>query len=65
LVTAQLRKASEKATEDTESKKQQSEKKYLNQIEQLKENTRTKCDEYEDNLRRTKEELRVVREKLA
>jgi hypothetical protein len=44
LVTNQLRKASEKASEDSEARKLYSDKKFIGQIDQLKEALRTKSD---------------------
>ena len=46
-MTAQLRKASEKASDDNEQRKLQNDKKYQNQIDLLKENMRSKSDSYE------------------
>ena len=63
LVTTQLKKASEKASDDNEQRKIQNDKKYQNQIDLLKETMRSKSDTYEETIKKVKEELRVVKEK--
>lgn len=62
-MTGQLKKISEKTIEENDARRQQSEKKYINQIEILKESLRTKTDEYENIINKLKEELKSIKEK--
>jgi len=52
---SQLKKATEKANEDSEVKKNYSDKKYLSQIDILKEALRNKGEEYEETIKKQKD----------
>lgn len=65
MATAQLKKSSEKANEDNETRKAQTDKKYQAQIDLLKESLQVKCTDYEDNIRKLKEELKLNKDKLS
>ena len=59
----QLKKATEKANEDIEAKKNQTDKKLLGQIDNLKETIRSKEEEMITETRRLKEENRQLKER--
>jgi hypothetical protein len=59
----QIRKSNEKLSEDSEHKRNQSDKKFVGQIESLRESLRIKENDYDDLVRRQKEEAKVLRDK--
>ena len=61
MVTVQLRKTSDKTSDDQEQRRQQNEKKYLHQIEVLKETHKSKCDNLEEANKKLREEARFSR----
>jgi hypothetical protein len=56
----QIKKSSEKLSEENESKRNHSDKKYIGQLEVLRETLRSKENDYEELVRRLKDENRLL-----
>ena len=58
-----MKKANEKLSEENDAKRNHSDKKYVGQIEVLRETMRAKENEYEELLRKAKEDNRNLKDK--
>jgi septal ring factor EnvC (AmiA/AmiB activator) len=59
----QIKKSNEKLTEDSENKRSQNDRRYVAQLEALRESMRAKEGDFEEILRRQKEETKTLRDK--